>query len=433
MINRLGRNLPITQHGKKKRYIKRWKWGGSVFFLAVLIQGMPIARTLTAPQSMGAAERFKYVSANAATIGLESTIVVALIWATFYCLAGFTVYRFGQRSLGWTIKKEWSLFLLVLLVPFSLLRSEFSGPIMMNTIHTIGAVLIAFASAKHYYFRPRVWLQRLGAVLGINVAVHVLSVFLMPGLTVAYDGRWQGLTTNANTLGLIGFLTLWANSTRMVIERKFYWFAGVCTIFAACALWGTQSMTSILCAIISIALVVFLSNRLLWDKFIRLILKISPLILLLLYVYWDATSSDIAFVTGRTQDFSGRLDHWKDAIMLIFQKPILGWGFDNNATVISVVHLPTVHFHNGFLDLAVRGGMVAVFLFGVILVKYYKSIGNHRRNHTLAVITVPFVISMLIYNMTEVSFCASRNVQWLTFLVVLFMSVLCSRVVRRNY
>lgn len=214
---------------------------------------------------------------------------------------------------------------------------------------------------------PLGWLRRLALTLGIALTIHLIAVFTVPTFAIAYDDRWRGLATHSNAFGALAFLSLWANCASLLLEKKDPWPRALFIAAAVLALYGAQSATSTISALASfVALLLLIAPKAkrLWRSMLRAIILAVPVVVLCIYALFDVLLEILGPMIGRSADMTGRLALWATAIDLVSLKPILGWGFDNNAAVILETGLPTVHFHNGVLDLAVRGGVVSVTLFG---------------------------------------------------------------------
>lgn len=403
----------------------RWKWAAYAYFVALLAQGMPLDGEFAESQEMFAEESHAMVAERVTTTGLESAVIPALIWGALYLVAFLSVLRFGKRSFLWTLRRQWPLALLLLLVPLSAFRTSNVLPVVTYAGHTFGAVLLAFGVAMHYRDHPLGWLRRLALTLGIALTIHLIAVFTVPTFAIAYDDRWRGLATHSNAFGALAFLSLWANCASLLLEKKDPWPRALFIAAAVLALYGAQSATSTISALASfVALLLLIAPKAkrLWRSMLRAIILAVPVVVLCIYALFDVLLEILGPMIGRSADMTGRLALWATAIDLVSLKPILGWGFDNNAAVILETGLPTVHFHNGVLDLAVRGGVVSVTLLAAVLIGAYRHV--NRAGYMLAAVIVPFVLGFMLHNLAEVSFMAPRNAAWLLFLAMIFMSIL---------
>jgi O-antigen ligase len=147
-----------------------------------------------------------------------------------------------------------------------------------------------------------------------------------------------------------------------------------------------------------------------------LALLLATLAVFLIYKPWHLY--DLTGLLGRSSDFSGRSDIWSEGLNLFWSKPFFGWGFDDNATVVSQAKFIHTTFHNGFIDLAVKAGLTGLLLFISSLILGIKNI---LTNPKCVMIFLPIIISSLIYNLSEASIVAPRNILWLIFLFAIFV------------
>jgi hypothetical protein len=80
------------------------------------------------------------------------------------------------------------------------------------------------------------------------------------------------------------------------------------------------------------------------------------------------------------------------------------------------------HFHDGYLDVAVKGGVVAEMLLFWILVRIGWSIGRlYHRDYQLFALHAAFFASLLVYNLAETGF--DREALLWPFMIVAWVSV----------
>lgn len=128
-------------------------------------------------------------------------------------------------------------------------------------------------------------------------------------------------------------------------------------------------------------------------------------------------------MAGRSGDFTGRTEIWMEAIKAIIGRPWVGWGFDDNAYLIKTTGMPYSTYHNGYLDLMARGGIIALGLFILLLGNWiFQVMKRTLIGSDIVPFAVPFVVAMLIYNLTEANLVAPRDEMWLILLLLLFLS-----------
>lgn len=403
------------------RIDKRFRLGAWAFLTSIFIQGLPIGREIAGQTSMAAEDRFQVAVNSATTIGLENTWLAALLWGAIYFASMLVIIRFRQRSFLHSLRKLWPLTLLLALVPVSMIWVGNPLPVLMNAIHGIGITAVAFAASVAYYDRLDLFLRHMMMAFGFNLAVQVVAVFTLSGAT-DYAGRWIGLTTNANTLGLISAVALWVSGMAWFIRSAPRPRILMFIFLAIVPLIGSGSITSILVVLIALSLsIVVLKTGGLVRYATFLALLSAPLLVLIAESLFTLFAIHIAPILGKSSNLSGRIELWGQGWGIALQRPILGWGFDHHATVIRELHLPTVHFHNGYIDLLTRGGVLALVLFIIfVLMMINRAVIQSPIPRMMA---VSFAVFFLIYNVSEVSIMQFRNVSWLVFITLAFVII----------
>lgn len=402
------------------------------FLVAAFLQGMPLAIEIEAATTRTAADAYAANLEVVTKLGVERGLATAVVWAVLYGAAAAALVR-ARRAEKVVPKSARPVLLLVLLVGASAAWSNYPAKVAMAAAHNCGAVLIALAAAHAYRGDPRAAARHLGIALGLNVVVHVAAAVAVPAIGVDWDGRWRGLTTNANTLGFVAFCSSWANVAALVepgVRRRSAIVHVVLLAAAAFALAKSGSVTSTLAAALGVCGVCTLafarrlrnaSER----SAVTIIAGSSALaftaLVLLDFDLWSWLS--LTQRLGKSADLTGRADLWSQAIELIAARPLFGWSFDDHATVTELTALPYLHFHNGYLDLAVRGGFVALCLVAWLLVTAYRGIGRTIAGRPEAATAFrPMLLALIVYNLAEVSLAATRNVSWSIILFTVFVA-----------
>ena len=157
---------------------------------------------------------------------------------------------------------------------------------------------------------------------------------------------------------------------------------------------------------------------------LKIFLAVFIAALLLLFV-WALVPEMLGIDTaakeiGRDATFSGRTELWTYGIKSFAQKPIMGWGFDANATILSTKKMRFGQFHNGYINLAVAGGsfsLLFLLLFTFYLIYYCFQI--LRVDFELGAIYLILILAILIHNMAESSLYNPTNLMWLMFVFTL--------------
>ncbi len=403
-------------------------WAVLPLLMIVMKLGMPISGNLPVVMEERAAERHERVLEKATKVGIEDTYSVAAYLGTAYILAIVVLVRRRGEALRVLGAQPWLLALEGLFAA-SILWSDNPTKTFVNTGHLFGGTAVALAAAIAYRNDFHRLMKLLGYALGINIIAQLAAVVVIPGIAVHTAGRWQGLTGNPNTMGLIAFLVIWLNVGSVLLSsvsnRPIHL---VLAALGVIGLLGSRSMTAIVCTVAAVVLIVVLCRRhglgsSISTRFIVFLAIVLPLLLnLALLSNYGTTMRDISDFFGRPASLVGREELWADAVDLIRERPWIGWGFDSKSGILSQTSLPFTNFHNGFLDLTVQGGLVALAFCMLYLRRFMRAVRDcDALQPSIFPIGVSILNATLLYNTTEVSFCAPRNILWILLLLVSFI------------
>lgn len=118
---------------------------------------------------------------------------------------------------------------------------------------------------------------------------------------------------------------------------------------------------------------------------------------------------------GKDATLTGRTDLWGLAKDAIAERPWLGWSFDSHASVMmerKYYQERFHHYHNGFMDTMIDGGIVLIGLvgyhLGCFVVRFVKVF--QQNDHVFALL-VPLIL-MLVLNMSEYSLLRPLSEIW---------------------
>jgi O-antigen ligase len=120
---------------------------------------------------------------------------------------------------------------------------------------------------------------------------------------------------------------------------------------------------------------------------------------------------------------SGRASIWEDARELINLKPIVGWGFDGDRSARNQLEFGVPHFHNGYYDILVQGGLVGALIFAIFYLRAFWMVFRLVKfNPNVYAPLLAFLIGILVFNITEVTFGAWSETVWILQLLVFFVA-----------
>lgn len=370
-------------------------------------------------------------SASANTIAFSKNIVAL---APIYAFAVLVVVLNGSTINTIFYRTGLPLLLLFVLVSFSFIRSFAPLAVAKEVVHFIGSLFIgacaAIAVQKHPLSLPRT----LFFFACCLASLSLLAIFIVPHYAIGLNGRWQGLTSHPNHLGIVCMLGIYAVLSLVVNEEgriKKLLLCATLPLYALC-LFKANSITSILVSLffigaLPICTVVTRSRNLLSAT-----IKISAIatlffigLLIVVIIKPELLHLDTFFtVTGRSSNLTGRLNLWADGWHAFMERPLLGWGFDNLSTLsaASFAKVKYGQFHNGYIDLLVRGGILAAILMvGFITTLLFRSLVKIRANKEMGIQLLILACGILIHNIAETSLLQFPNSLWMLFVAVHFI------------
>ncbi len=344
--------------------------------------------------------------------------------AIFFCINLQWFFR--------NLKRNWLYLIVIFFVSLTVFVSNYPIKVLINCIHLIGMVLVVVSAVNYFAQNSSNFFDILSLVFLVIIFVSIFVSLFFPaiGTYQRLNSEWMGLTSNPNNLGDVAFVANWVAFFGLYFSTgKLIKFFNVLTISGAwICLFKADCITSLACSfIVLIAGPIFMSME--GNSRLKILLKIFFLslffifIFLLLYTFFpEKLGIDPLFHSvGRDSTLSGRTSLWSKGLVSFSIKPILGWGFDSNASIMSKSIISYGQFHNGYLNVAVAGGSVGfvlliIFIGRTILVcsrLRYKSFG-------VSVAFLALLMTLLLHDITEATFLNPTNLCWLMFVFSAF-------------
>lgn len=393
------------------------------YLVWMLSSGLPLNYQLKAEWQMGMAEVAEQTLAATSGANTLSSIPFALFIGGLYFCAAWMLLRKPKIVLA-ILSRQWPLFLLMLYIAASAFWSFNPDKVLSNTIHNLGALCICLAAALRYRHEPWLFPKQLGYVLGVNMLLHLAAIVAIPAYAIDFQDRWQGLTPHPNTFGAFALATLWANAAVLIYQKSDkHHFHLIFSALAIVAMIGADSVTSMIssaCVILAIYTLKRLEMLKAGRKFYISVVAIGASLVLIMLAVGSALDFGGLFgMFGRDANLTGRTSLWADAFAAISSHPILGWSFDDHTYIIKTQGMAYYSYHNGFLDLAVSGGAVAIVL---LVLLFGTWIAGFTKRFMIAAQIIPFSASFgfayLVHNLTEASFVSPRGQLWMIFLAL---------------
>ncbi len=374
-----------------------------------------------------------YSQVNLQTPGIQNFFagsIRLMILGPAYLLALICVLTKFKHSVNFIIR-HWIYFLFLLYILSSAMWSSYPIKVFITWGHYAGFTLVALSAVYYFKSRPLVFFYILLFNTTVVIILSTLIAIYMPVRGISpINGAWVGVTSNPNHLGLICVIAVWANLTVWYLtKRKNIRLLNILLLaLTVIALAHSKSTTSMLVAsYIALALPVFMntqndamSKRLLKVFFFAVICIFSILFIYALEPEWLTINAVLAGL-GKEKTLTGRTVLWETGFKLFYMKPYCGWGFDALTSILQQTHTKVGQFHNGYLDLAIRGGIIAlVFLIGIVFKLCLALLKVAKDDYKLAITCGVMILGILVHNITEASFIRGTHQFWLLFLFVYF-------------
>jgi O-antigen ligase len=219
----------------------------------------------------------------------------------------------------------------------------------------------------------KVFCEAIVKVLAFIVVASVLVAVALPkygthqaqidSLDGLREGLWRGVFVHKNLLGATAAVSLFIFALcgrfigrSIILRATCIASAFACTIFAQ----STSATASIFVVLFYYALIRMIPAT------GSILLAIVASVCVVAYTSFLLLSDDIVAIVGKDATFTGRTYIWESVLNLIWQKPILGFGYSAGTTYVlrpiltSTVGLTAVDAHNGYLDAFLGTGAVGL-------------------------------------------------------------------------
>jgi len=306
--------------------------------------------------------------------------------------------------------------------------------VISNSILTFINILAAAIFAISQQGREK-RIRNLFLVVFIPFFVHQMAsfgLFISLGMDIPAfiesDKRAGGFSGNPNTLSLHALIGLWAALSLLSLRNSSNFLRGFSLV--GLGLFGINilmsgSGTGLLVGSVIVALMLWLNFlsafRLTTRVAINMFLFATLFLFTAAVVLFKSPGELFQSATvamGKDPTLTGRTDFWEIARSAIAEKFWFGWGYDNHQSILSIPEftIPLKHFHNGFLDNAIVGGIVLIALiivcFVIFLSRLMKELQYDYRVYPLG---VAFVL-LILMNLSEYTMLRPNSQPWLLFL-----------------
>ena len=254
-------------------------------------------------------------------------------------------------------------------------------------------------------------------IIFLFVVVDFVSLLAFPNGIKQTEYVWNEWSTSYDPIWFFGrknnrifyyiildVLSIWKYNISRTKKNK--WFVILAMVMGMTSSVLEESSTSIIVsAILSFGVICFL-----WKKEIK---KIPVNLCVLLYGIFEIllVGGSVTFLAPIINDlfhkdltFSGRSLIWNQILVMIAQKPILGWGYMKSTTISKILGSKVfTSAHNQWLNFLFQGGIV---LFGIAVMLFAIEIGTIKKqkaNRNVFIMTV-VLISLFVDMLFESQF-----------------------------
>ena len=271
------------------------------------------------------------------------------------------------------------------------------------------------------------------ASVAVVIAVPTIGIRQISDSFGGVADRWQGLAVHPNRFAYSTVLLVWAAlAGHWTPEARLLRRASYVTIPLALAVaaFGANSVTA------TIADLGMIATFVLWPRPgggrspVRLILYATAAVAIVVvgvYALSDVLEAHGPVrVVGRDfGSFTGRVQLWEAGWMAIVRRPWVGWSFDDLASFLQFANgfFGYGQFHNGWIDIAVRGGVVGLLLALAMMGRFIAvTLRLFRIDPMSARISTLFFVALMIENLTEAQLCESGHPLWTMFVALWAMN-----------
>jgi O-antigen ligase len=331
----------------------------------------------------------------------------------------------GRRAFT-LLNANWPILIYFLFCLSSIFWSDFPGVAFKRWIKAIGDVVMILIVITDE--QPRAALSRLySRTAFILVPLSLLYIKYYPYLGRTYDpwtGSQQntGLTLNKNTLGAITFVLLLGAVWRVLAllrsdelpphRGRCLLAQGVLLALGISLLIRAHSTTSNVCFAMGAGLMLATNLRFMRRHTAALHVLVLSLAVTVSLVMLLGGGASAAQALGKDPTLTGRTEIWADVIPMVPNR-LVGAGFES-FWLSPRVHqrlwelipgLPLNEAHDGYIEVYLELGWVGLGLIGLIFISgYRRAVIAFRRAPGLGGLMIAYVLTAMVYSITEAGF-----------------------------
>jgi exopolysaccharide production protein ExoQ len=351
----------------------------------------------------------------------RTVLAAAFLMAAIHSVVNFRAVATALRRNPWPA-------LLVVLAITSTAWSQDPAYTFRRGVLLVGTTLIGVQLAVRYSTRET--LKIVCVALGVMALLSLVVTIAAPSIGSPdgkHLGAWRGIFAQKNqfgrimTLGVASFAVLaygWRG--RRIVAAA----GGVLCGFLVAASTSRTAMLVAGVILLSLPLLLLLRK----SRFL-LPLALSALVISGFAGMYSAARSEEFFSTlDRDATMTGRTHLWEVSLPLVQDRPWFGYGFnafwlrstETGWAMVKAVRWTPPHSHNGFLDLMLELGIVALVLFlvGYVVALRRATFALANGEGAESLWPMVFLAFLLLYNFTEHTLLRQGSIFWALYTAV---------------
>ncbi|OYU51264.1 MAG: hypothetical protein CFE27_13195 [Alphaproteobacteria bacterium PA1] len=263
-------------------------------------------------------------------------------------------------------------------------------------------------------------------ILSVGLAIAVPSIGQM---TDILQGAWSGVWGEKQAMGMYAALLILASLALALSNRK-YWPCLFLVPLSLVAIIGTTGKTAILMSFMGIAV---LSVGWLVQKDLRVAIATlwTTIVVGCVAIYALTQGKELVFrLLGRTPDFTGRTEVWREVAYVADKRPMTGYGFhavweDQTSTagpyqwIADGTGFFPQNAHSSWLDVTLQLGLPGLVLLAACMaIALIATLVRLRNGGPGALFAVSALATLMMISFTESILMSSMDMPWMLVMLI---------------
>lgn len=369
----------------------------------------------------------------------EGDPVLRTIWFGIYTVT-LLLMATHWKSVIRTAMRDKLLWILIAIALASVLWSSTWWVTLRRDIALIQTTFLGLYMAARYTLNEQ--LRLLAWTFGLAIILSFVFALAPPNYGVMHDGlhdgRWRGIYIHKNSLGSVMDLSVVSFLLLALSDRSYRWFAWAGFGLSAILILLSGSKTALVVLLTLLALLP-LYKALRWRRDLVIVVLIAAVLLGGGFTTLLLSNLETALgALGKDATLSGRTDLWSVLWEMIWNRPLLGYGYggfwqgakgEASSYVWQVVGWEAPHGHNGYLDLWIDLGLLGLSTFVIyFLLNILRGVAWARLTKKPAGLwPLTYLTFFFLANLTESVVLTQHNILWILYVATVLSMATQSR------